>query len=79
MASSSVDVPDGPRTNAQLGEELRNLIVDYMLDFQDKRGYNPTIAQVAAAMDRTKSVIHSHLRRLAAEGAIRVTPRGYVA
>lgn len=68
------------RTNAERGEFMRDLIMDFIVDFTAKQGYNPTMDQIGEGVGlRARSTVFKHLQRLEHEGLLRKTVRGYIA
>ena len=46
-------------------------ILEFIRDFRDKRGYSPTLEEMASAFDVSKITVLQHLRALERRGAIR--------
>lgn len=58
----------------QAGIERRDQIVAFVAGYHERRGFAPTLAEVAEAVDISSSAARGHLHKLADEGRVRVTP-----
>ena len=61
-----------------LSEETMNALIAFVDDYHEKRGYTPTISEIAGALSLAVGTVHKYLHRMADAGRIELAGRHIV-